>query len=462
MKENNLRLHMPGHIGGRGILVPELESLAGMDATEVTGLDDLHLAQGVIDESRQLLAKACGAQETFLLVNGATSGIHALLMSLGDGEQVMIPRNAHRSFYGGMVLSGAMPVYIPCELEPVLGVALAVKGSSIENLLQQDNNVEAVFIASPSYYGTCCDVAEIAGIVRRRGKMLLVDEAHGAHFPFHPLYPNSALKEGADAVVNGLHKTWPVLTQGACLHLGKGFNNHKRLTAAYSLITTTSPSYPIMASIDLARDFMEREGTSYLERALELSRKYKPFFNKIQGIRCYEDELLQGFGVTAIDPLKVLIGVHALSLTGYQAASILRTEYHIQVEMEDENLILAMFSLLHEDKDWERFYEALKDLALKYHSPVVKKGRVYQLPLPQVILGPRQAFFADTERVKLAECRGRISGEMVSAYPPGIPCLAPGELITDEVWDYIHYLKKSAARLHGPEQANLEYINVIK
>ncbi len=441
---------------------PELEALACMDITEIPGLDDLHLAQGIIEEARQLLARACGARESLLLLNGATSGIHALFMSIGDGERVMIPRNAHRSFYGGMVLSGAMPVYIPCEIQPELGIALAVKAAEVEDLLHLNNNVGAVFVASPSYFGTCCDIAGIAAVVRRWGKMLLVDEAHGAHFPFHPLYPNSALKDGANAVVNGLHKTWPVLTQGACLHLGEGFRHHARLREAYSLITTTSPSYPLMASIDLARDFMEREGTGYLERALELSREFKPRMDKIQGVRCYGDELLQIRGVKAVDPLKVLIGVQGLSLTGYQVARLLREEHHIQVEMEEQNLILAMFSCLHEREDWERFYLALQELALRYPSLGVDRSPVYQQPLPRIILSPRQAFFAASQKVKLTECRSRVAGEMVAAYPPGIPCLVPGELITDEVWDYLHYLKISGTRVQGPEEPNLEHINVIK
>jgi lysine decarboxylase len=462
MEEKNLRLHVPGHIGGKGTLAPELEALAGLDITEVPGLDDLHMAQGIIEEARQLLARACGARDSLFLLNGATSGLHALFMSIGDGERVMIPRNAHRSFYGGMVLSGAMPVYIPCELEPELGIALAVREEEVDNILCQNNDVGAVLIASPSYYGTCCDIDGIATVVRHWEKMLLVDEAHGAHFPFHPLYPNSALKDGANAVVNGLHKTWPVLTQGACLHMGEGFKNHGRLLAAYSLITTTSPSYPLMASIDLARDFMEREGTGCLDRSLELSREFKSRMDKIPGIRCYGDELLQNSGVNAIDPLKVLIGVQGLSITGYMVAHLLREEHHIQVELEDQNLILAMFSFLHVREDWELFHLALNEIALRYPSQSIHKSQIYKAPQPHIILSPRQAFFAGAKRVKLANSRGRVAGEMVAAYPPGIPCLVPGELITDEVWDYLHYLKQIGARIQGPEEPNLEYIKVIE
>ena len=461
ISEDQLRLHMPGHIGGKGLLCPELEAAAGLDVTEIPGLDDLHMPQGIIEEAQTLLANACGAVKSFFLLNGATSGIHALLMSLGN-SRVMVPRNAHRSFYGGMVLSGAVPLYIPCEIEPELGIALAVKEEEIEDLMHLHNDVEGVFITSPSYYGTCCDISGIAVMLERCGKILMVDEAQGAHFPFHPHYPNPALNDGAAAVVNGLHKTWPVLTQGACLHLGEGFINYDRLLTAYSLLTTTSPSYLLMASIDLARDFMERRGYSELERALELSREFKPRLDKIRGIRCYGDELLNIPGVKAVDPLKVLIGVQGLNLTGYQLGKILREEYSIQVEIQEQNLILAMFSPLHLREDWERFYSAIKAAAERYPAVGTAQKPICLPPGWRVILNPQQAFLAGKERVRFTECRGRIAGEMAAAYPPGIPCLIPGELITEEVWDYLHYLKKIDARIQGPEEPDLEYIKVIR
>jgi len=461
MAENNLRLHMPGHGGENGSVLPELEAVMRLDVTEVEGLDDLHLAQGVIKEAQQLLARACGASESFLLLNGATSGIHALFMSLGEG-QVMVPRNAHRSFYEGMVLSGAMPVYIPCELDPELGVALAVRADKIEALLNLHKDMAGVFITSPSYYGTCCDIAGISSVIRRAGKILLVDEAQGAHFPFHPLYPTPALKSGADAVVNGLHKSWPVLTQGACMHLSGGFFLRDQLRAAYSLLTTSSPSYPLMASIDGAREFMEQQGKTYLEKALGLSREYKTRLNQIPGLRCYEDELLDIPGVKAIDPLKVLIGVRELGLTGYQVSRILREEYRIQVEMQDHNLILAMFSLLHPRETWEKFYRALQDLTDRYRAANSCPVATCIPPSPTVVLSPRKAFYSRSEKLKLTECRGRVCAELIAAYPPGIPCLVPGELINDEIWDYLYYLRQTGACIQGPEDRDLEYIKVIE
>lgn len=459
--ENGLRLHMPGHVGGKGITAPELQALAGLDVTEVAGLDDLHLPRGVIAAAQQLMASACGAAESIFLVNGATSGIHALLLSGAAQKQVIIPRNAHRAFYGGLVLSGAMPVYLPCELEPELGIALAVKPAAVEAVLQMHPDAGDVFVTSPSYYGTCSDLAEIAAVTRRWDKCLLVDEAHGAHFPFHPGYPNSALQQGAAAAVNGLHKTWPVLTQGACLHLGTAFPRRRSLRAAFDLLTTSSPSYLLLAGIDLARAYMQSEAGAGLERGLELSREFKPRMEAIAGIRCHGEEMLHIPGVKALDPLKVLISLPGISLTGMQLGQLLREEFHIQVEIAEPHLILAMFSLLQDRSDWERFYLALRALAYRYPGAGRVKPPVPVPPAGETVLSPRQAFFAAKRRVRLADSRGKVAAELVAAYPPGIPCLWPGERISPEVWDYLHYLQKTGTRVQGPEAADLEHIIII-
>jgi len=459
--ENGLRLHMPGHVGGSGISAPELQGLAGLDVTEVPGLDDLHMPRGVIAAAQEQMARACGAAASLFLVNGATSGIHALLMSGSQGERIMIPRNAHRAFYGGLVLSGARPVYLPCELEPDLGIALAVMPAAVETALQQHSEVGAVFVTSPSYYGTCADIAGIAAAAQRRGKDLLVDEAHGAHFPFHPSYPPSALQQGAAAAVCGLHKTWPVLTQAACLHLGPGFSRRARLRAAYDLLTTSSPSYPLLAGIDVARAYMQSAGGAGLERGLELAREYKPRLDGIAGLRCHGEELLHLPGVIALDPLKVLISLPGLSLTGMQLAQLLREEYHIQVESAEPNLILAMFSLLHGREHWERFYLALEGIAQRYPGTGQAGPAVKPPPPGEYILSPRQAFFAAKRQVSLAASRGKVAAELVAAYPPGIPCLWPGERISPEIWDYLHYLQKNGIPIQGPACTDLEHITII-
>lgn len=459
--EDNLRLHMPGHAGGRGVN-EVLQSISAIDVTEVGGMDDLHLPQGIIAESQRLMARAVGAGESFYLVNGASSGIHALFMSMdAEGERILLPRNCHRSFYGGMVLSGAMPVYIPSRIDDELGLELTVKVSEIEKCLSQNPDIKTIFITSPSYFGTCSDIESITALAGQYRKDVLVDEAHGGHFAFHRGYPAPALAQGAMAAVNGLHKTWPVLNQGACLHITPGFSEHERLRQAISLLMTTSPSYPLLASMELARMFMEQEGSYRLELAKQWSEEYKDKINQIRGLHCHHEEFKERSDIKGIDPLKVLISMPGLQVSGYQMGNILKEKYHIQLEMETEHSILAMFSLLHDKSDWERFYNALQEVAADYAGSKKRSLRIEAPPSAKVVLSPRRAFQSPKRQVKLAESLNLISGEMIAVYPPGIPCLLPGETITKEILDYLHYVVQSGARIQGLEEPTLKNISVI-
>lgn len=462
-ERNKLRLHMPGHIGGRGIQSAELSALAALDLTEVPGLDDLHLPQTIIKEASLLLAEAFGASSSFFLVNGATSGIHTLFMSLHPPHGiVLLPRNAHRSFFGGMVLAGTSPVYIPCQMDSDLGLALAVSSADIEELLARHPDAGAVFITSPSYFGSCCEIESIAKVAQERSAVLLVDEAHGGHFAFHGAYPRPALHSGADAVVNGLHKTLPVLNQGACLHLRDETPFAKRAFSAYSLLTTTSPSYPILASIDLAREFMMDVGEAWLDRAWHLAREYRSKIKQIKGLHCYGEAEWGRFpGVKGFDPLKLLIIPRGLSINGYELAQILRDSYSIEVETADGKYILAMMSVFHEREEWEKLYRGLENIAKAYAGGQNQPDKAELPPLAQVKLIPRDAFLASSKRVRLEDSKGLIAAEMVAAYPPGIPCLLPGELISPEIFSYLVYLRKSGARLQGTHDPGLNYIKVI-
>lgn len=465
MAENNLRLHMPGHSGGKGFREEELKAVGALDLSEVPGLDDLHLPLQAIKSARLLLADAFGAGQSLFLLNGATSGIHALFLSLlPAGTKVIIPRNAHRSFFGGMVLSGAWPVYLPCCLDPGTGIALAVSNEDLSRLLQQNSELEGAFLTSPSYYGTSCELDKISAVLKEKNKLLLVDEAHGGHFPFHPAYPRPALQSGADAVVNGLHKTLPVLNQGACLHLATDFGEWEQVFTAWSLLTTTSPSYPIMASIDLARQLMVEEGFSLLERAWHLSRNFKSRINQIKGLHCFEEEELKTLpGVSGVDPLKVLISTQELSIDGLAVAKLLRQKYRIQLELAAPGIILAMMSIFHEEDDWERLYRALEELAWDYRAKrPASLAEVEIPPPPGLILSPREAYQAAKKPLPLEECGGAIAGEVIAAYPPGIPCLLPGELIDETMLDYLRYLKKSGLRLQGTQDPDLNYVRIIE
>ncbi len=460
-----LRSHMPGHAGEHGFTDHAFQQIAGIDVTEVPGTGDLHVPEGIIEEARVLLAKAFGARESLFLVNGASSGIHTLFMSLsGKQEKVLVPRNAHRSFFTGMVLSGVEPVYVPCQISSDYGLAISVRSIDIMELLAVNPDITTVFITSPNYYGITCDVAEICQKVKANNDNIavFVDEAHGGHFPFHDNYPRSALLSGADAVVNGLHKTLPVLNQGACLNVQDEERFWKQIFPTWSMLTTSSPSYPILASIDLARSLMMTEGHSILEKALELSKKYRYKINEIKGLSVFaEEELSNVSGTAEIDPLKILISVRGTSITGDQLAQILRQEYSIQVEMAAPDYILAMMSMFHRAEDWELLYQGLKEIAGKYPGKKSKKKDIPVPPEPQLHLAPRTAFFSNTTEVEFSCCRGKISGEVIAPYPPGIACLLPGEIISDGMYEYLEYLRKQKTPLYGPNDSSLSRVKII-
>lgn len=453
---------MPGHVGGRGV-AEQFRELASLDLSEVPGLDDLHAANGPIDEARHLLAEAYGAGASYFLVNGATSGIHSLFMGLPDQATVLVPRNAHRSFFGGMVLSGARPVYIPVEIHSELGIGLAVTTRNLETQLTAHPEADAVFVTSPSYYGTTCYTKELADLAHQHNLPLYIDEAHGGHFLFHPDYPRSGIQAGADAVVNGLHKTLPVLNQGGCLHLSRQEAKEGQVTIAYSLLTTTSPSYPILASIDLARRLMVEQGRDLLEKARLFAGKYRKKINDIAGLHCYtEEEMRLSSGVEALDPLKLVISVQGLAINGYETASLLREGYRVQVEAQDAGSILAMMSIFHRESEWETFYHSLRKIAATFSGLRAESVNIAVPPLPSVVLSPRQAFYSKKHRVPLSQAVGKVAGEMAAAYPPGIPCLLPGEIITSEIYEYLCYLKNSPVKLQGPSQPELDSILVIE
>lgn len=462
--EEVLRLHMPGHAGvGQAEALPQpWQSLALFDVTEIPGLDDLHLPTGIIKEAERLLAEAYGAQDSYFLVNGATSGIHALFLSLPSHARVLIPRHAHRSFYGGLVLSGATPVYLPAEIDAETGLPLATSLAAVENLLAQQD-IDAVFLTSPTFYGTTSNIAEIAAAAHRRNIPVYVDEAHGAHFYFHPRYPVPALAAGADAVINGMHKTLPVFNQGAALHLGHTCGSRDQVKKAFSLVTTTSPSYPLLACMDLARHFMQQHGQELLETGLRLAPEYCRKIDQIPGLSCPGSRLIKE-GVTGVDPLKILVMTDQLKITGFEMGRILRQKHHIQVEIEGDHYILAMMSMFHQPSDWERFYRALETIAKEQQNH--KANSKYMLPAvppaPVVVMSPREAFQSSSRSIPLAKARNLVAAEMVAAYPPGIPALLPGELITNAIYDYLSYIRQVGIRVQGPLDHTLDTIAVLE
>ncbi|MDN5347600.1 MAG: arginine decarboxylase [Clostridia bacterium] len=461
-----LPFHVPGHKQGRALA--ELREFIGpealaMDLTCVPGLDNICNPKGVIQEAEALAAEAYGAEHAFFLVNGTTSGIQAMIMAVcRPGDKIIMPRNAHRSALGGLILSGAHPVYIDPVVYEEFGISLGVTPEAVEQALVAHPDARAVFVINPNYYGTAPELEKIVEVAHRFGVPVLVDEAHGAHLAFHPALPPAAMQAGADLAAVSTHKLAGSLTQSSMLLLQGSLVSPQHVKAVLNIAQTTSPSYLLLSSLDIARKQMALRGREMLERTLELAAYVRSELGKIEGLAVMGEEVTRLPGCRALDPTKITVNVQGLGLSGYAMENLLRREYKIQVELSDLYNVLLLLSI---GDDWDtvsRLVAAFRDIA---RNRPLKNVVRFCLPLPAIprmLVLPREAFYGQTEVVRLEEAEGQISAETITAYPPGIPLVCPGEIITREIIDYVNLLKQEQAELQGPEDPEINFIRVLK
>lgn len=465
-KKKIVHFHIPGHRLGEG-LPPEFKNMAPelfkMDLTEVPGLDDLHNPEGVIAEAQALAASLYDAGETFFLVNGTTCGLQALILSVaGEGERVLVPRNAHRSILGGFIFSGAVPVYLQPEIIPYFEIAAGIEPGRFQKQMQASPECSAVLAVHPTYFGT---VGDLSGLVREAHRLdmpVIVDEAHGTHLYYSGELPAGALKCGADGVVQSVHKTGGALTQSSWLHVLGERINRKKLKDSLRLVQTTSPSYLLMASLDAARRQLAVNGKQLIGRALELAREARRRISLIKGLSLLGQEHLAGKAFFGIDPTRLVISVRELGLTGYQAKDILSRCYGVEVEMADFNNIVAIISLGTTRGDIDHLVESLRAFSVRERRDARSRPANVALPsIPPLRMSPRRAWMARSRPVKIHEATGLVSGETVCVYPPGIPVICPGEEITGEVKDYLLAVRKMKLHCQGPEDPDLNKIRVL-
>ncbi|HHP50374.1 MAG TPA: aminotransferase class I/II-fold pyridoxal phosphate-dependent enzyme [Moorella mulderi] len=466
IEEGVLPFHVPGHKQGRAL--PELKEYVGervlaMDLTCVPGLDNICNPKDVIAEAEALAAEAFGADRAFFLVNGTTSGIQTMILAVCQpGEKIIMPRNAHRSALGGLILSGAHPVYVEPEINRDYGISMGVTPERVKRALEEHPDAKAVFLVSPNYYGTVPPLRGIAAVAHDYGVPVLVDEAHGAHLPFHPQLPPSAMACGADMAATSAHKLAGSLTQSSILLLKEGRVEGKHVKATLNIFQTTSPSYILLASLDLARKQMALKGRELLEKALEIAHWIRRELARIDGIEIMGEEVTVLPGCVDLDPTKITVNVQGLGLTGYEMEGILRREYKIQVELSDLYNVLILISI---GDDWDMaraLVQAFQDVARRRPFKNVIRFCPPLPPIPPMAVLPRQAFYSSTRTVELEEAEGEISAEAITAYPPGIPLVCPGEVISYEIIEYVKVLKKERAELQGPEDPELKYIKVLR
>lgn len=456
--------HVPGHKQGRG-----LQELAGYLGNmtmrmDVNGMEDLDYANnptGVILEAQKLMAHAFGAEHSWFLVNGTTSGVQTMILSACEpGSRIILPRNAHKSTIGGIILSGAMPVYIQPEIDTELGIAMGVSVESVKRAIKQNPHARAVFVINPTYYGMTSDLKSIVRSAHMHGMSVLVDEAHGAHMSFHDDFPLTAMEVGADMSAASIHKTGGSLTQSSVLLSRGGLISQDRIKHALGLTFTSSASYLLMCSLDIARKQLAVNGAELLEETLGLARWARNEINRIDGLYAFGRELAGREGCADFDETKLGIHIKRLGYTGYQIESLLREKYNIQVEMSDLWNILAIVSLGDRKEDMEALVHALAEISSVRNADT--PARAVMLPdSPEMIVSPRDAFYNAKKSVRLEDAPGEIAGEMVMAYPPGIPVICLGERITSDMVDYIRLLKEQRCQLQGTTDPKVDYIKVL-
>jgi arginine decarboxylase len=460
-RRSHAAFYAPGHRRGQGASEPLQELLGAAlvaDLPELPELDNLFAPEGVILQAQALAAAAFGADRTYFLANGSTCGIEAaILATCGPGEKIVVPRNAHRSVIAGLVLAGAMPVFVAPQYSAELGLALGLEAATVAGALDRHPDSRAVLLVSPTYHGICSEVGAIAELAHAHGIPLLVDEAHGPHFAFHPDLPTPALAQGANLVVQSTHKVLGALSQAAMLHTQGDRIDRRRLQAALQLTQSTSPSALLLASLDAARQQMATAGEPWLGGAIALAVELRRGLAAIPGLGVVERaDVLAYASVADSDVTRVTLDVAELGITGLEADEILHNELGVTVELPELHHLTLIVSLGSTAGDVEQAIAGFQALAERFPPLPGGPAGMLEAPVPTPAIAlpqvtPRQAFFAATETVAATAAIGRLSADTISAYPPGIPTIVAGEPITAGAIAHLAAVKNQGGYLTGAQ-----------
>lgn len=448
---------------------PEFRAYIGpnvlnIDLINIAPLDDLHQPVGVILEAQKLAADAFGADVTFFSVQGTSTAIMAMILSVcGNGDKIIVPRNVHKSVLSAIIFAGARPVFLSPVRDRNLGIDHGVTTKSVRRALERHPDAAAVLVINPTYFGVCTHLKEIVDLVHEYDIPVLVDEAHGALIHFSDQLPMSAMQAGADIAATSVHKLGGSMTQSSILNLRQRLINPQRVQTILSLLTTTSTSYPLLASLDTARRQLALHGRELADRTVALAAKARDAVNAIEGLYSFGEELLGEEATYDFDPTKLTVHVRKLGITGYDAENWLRDRYNIEVEMSDMYNILCLITPGDDESSIAILIDALKTLSSEHLDKANEVLEVVvEIPdIPHLSLTPRDAFYGETERVPFRESAGRIIAEFIYVYPPGIPILLPGEIISQENIDYIVDHIEVGLPVKGPEDRSIEYVKVI-
>ena len=454
---------VPGHKQGRGN--KELRDFLGKDCLSVDvnsmkPLDNLCHPVSVIREAEAIAADAFGAKQAFFMVNGTTSAVQSMVLSVCKrGEKIIMPRNVHRSAINALVISGAVPVYVNPGTNKELGIPLGMGLEDVRHAILKHPDAKAVLVNNPTYYGICSNLKAITELAHEHGMKVLVDEAHGTHFYFGKDMPISAMAAGADLAAVSMHKTGGSLTQSSFL-LSNGTITEGYIRQIINLTQTTSGSYLLLSSLDISRRNLALRGKKIFKKVKKLAQYAREEINAIGDYYAFGKEICDGDAVFDFDETKLSVHTRDVGLAGIEVYDILRDEYNIQIEFGDIGNLLAIISVGDKEPAIERLVSALAEIRRLYSKD--KQGLFdHEYINPLVIMTPQAAFYAPKRQIPIEESAGEICSEFVMCYPPGIPILAPGEKITPEILQYIGYAKKKGCFMTGTEDVKIEKINVV-
>lgn len=465
-EKNVIPFDVPGHKHGKGIRPYAAyfgEAMLELDVNSMKPLDFLGNPTSVIKEAEDLMAEAFGADRAFFIVNGTSFAVQTMIMAVvSTGDKIILPRNVHKSAINALILCGALPVYMEPELDEEMGVSHNITMASLEKAYAENPDAKAALFINPTYYGATCDLKAAVDFCHSKNIFALVDEAHGTHFHFNDAFPLSGMQAGADFSAVSLHKTGGSLTQSSALLCKTDSIDGQYVRKIINLMQTTSPSYLLMGSLDVARSQLALKGKDMLDHVLKVSEHARKKINAIDGCYAIGKEAIGRPGIFNFDPTKLSVTTRNMGLNGMELYDILRDEYNIQMETGDVYNSLAILSLGDDYGPVDQLAEALLKVKEKYGTQERLDYKKIDLHYPEVVLTPREAFYLEKEMVRLEDTLGRISGESLMSYPPGIPVVSYGERINESVITQIQLFKASHGVITGMEDPDVNFIKVIK
>ena len=454
--------HMPGHKrqieNGVGADFPNPFSI---DITEIEGFDNLHHAKGILRESMEWAASVYGADKTFYLVNGSSCGIlSAVSGSVMDGGKILVSRNCHKSVYNGIFLNHLESEYIYPQFIDNFGISGGLSANDVDNLLTKYEDIQAVLVVSPTYEGIVSDIGGIAEAAHSHNVPLIVDEAHGAHFTFGKELPVSALELGADVVIQSVHKTLPSMTQTALLHIKEGLVDMDRIEQYLHIYQSSSPSYVLMASIERCIDWMNTHGRERMEEFLTVLEEARKRLGDMKHLKLLDRDLIGNGGIYDLDITKIVISTKGASIDGAGLDEVLRKKYHLEMELCGPESVVALTSLMDTKEGLDRLVHALIEVDAGLTDSEAENTVIKPI-YPKIKFKIADALSVSGEPMEWQDAVGRVSAEYVYIYPPGIPIIAPGEVLQEDLVEKINDYKKRGLSVQGLMDESLEMVRVV-